>query len=440
MISEEPRLRVGLMERQNEVHGILTGKFDVNGEPFSGPLTVKKQDGALIVRAGNRKVRGQEIIARGSKESRFTVRDVTIGIQFHWERKEDQTFRGNLCFIPDEAGVTVLNEVGVEDYLKSVISSEMSAESPAELLKAHAVTSRSWLVAMLEREKRQRAHSGGPVRGRQTAGEIVRWYDREDHASFDVCADDHCQRYQGVTRIISEAAAEAVDATRGVFLVSGGEICDARFSKSCGGRTELFESAWEDVSVPYLQSVPDAEADIPAAATEEAAHTLILGSPEVSCNTGDASVLKTILPSYDQETADFFRWTVEYTQEELRALLRKKSGIDFGVIRDLVPLTRGPSGRIVRLEIVGSEKTIVVGKELEIRKWFSPSHLYSSAFVPRGEGELGGAPARWVLHGAGWGHGVGLCQIGAAVMAMRGKRADEILRHYFRGAELKTLY
>ncbi|MBI2618612.1 MAG: SpoIID/LytB domain-containing protein [Ignavibacteriales bacterium] len=427
------------MEGQNGVHGELMGEFEVNGAKVSGKLAVDLRNGAMQGEAGGKRIEGNTIFAETAGSSGFVLHDVTIGIQFHWERKEKQTFRGNLRLVSDSRGITIINEIGVEEYLKSVIASEMSAESPAELLKAHAITSRSWLVAMLDRQKKMK-NLGASQRGLQTVGEIIRWYDREDHALFDVCADDHCQRYQGILKIISSAADEAVEATRGIFLVHAGEICDARFSKACGGRTELFGNAWEEISVPYLQSVSDSETEHPVPASEEEAARWILGSPDVYCNTRDGKILKQVLPSFDQETADFFRWKVEYSQEEIAELLRAKSGIDFGSILDLAPLGRGPSGRIVSLKIVGSKNTVTVGKELEIRKWLSPSHLYSSAFVTRGEGKKGKAPARWILEGAGWGHGVGLCQIGAAVMAVKGKSAEEIVQHYFRGAKLMKLY
>ena len=316
----------------------------------------------------------------------------------------------------------------------------MSAEAPLELLRAHAITSRSWLVAMLERQKRFKNVGGAARRGRESEEEIVRWYDREDHQSYDVCADDHCQRYQGITKIISATAEQAVQNTRGVFLVQGGEICDARYSKSCGGRSEVFGSAWEDISVPYLPTISDAAVEHPIITFETVAEAWVDASPEAYCNTVDGKILRQVLPSFDQETTDFYRWTVTYAQDELSALLLKRSGIDFGKIRRFEPLQRGPSGRIVRLRIVGSRRTVVVGKELEIRRWLSPSHLYSSAFVVRTEEGAEGVPAKFTLCGAGWGHGVGFCQIGAAVMAAKGFQAETIVKHYFRGAELKKFY
>jgi SpoIID/LytB domain protein len=309
-----------------------------------------------------------------------------------------------------------------------------------ELLKAHAITSRSWLVAMLERQKRSKNIDVPSRRSHETGDEIIRWYDREDHRDFEVCADDHCQRYQGVSKIISPAAAQAVEETRGVFLVYENEICDARFSKSCGGVSEAFENAWEDTPIPYLQPISDAAIQHPFIRHETQAEQWMLSLPEAYCNTTDGNILRQILPSFDQETTDFFRWKVEYQREELEAILSAKSGIDFGALRDLVPLQRGPSGRIIKLKIVGSEKSIVVGKELEIRRWLSKSHLYSSAFIVRAERDEKGLPTKFILRGAGWGHGVGLCQIGAAAMATKGFAAEEIVKHYFRSAELKKLY
>jgi SpoIID/LytB domain protein len=369
------------------------------------------------------------------------LRDVTIGIGFHWQRQEDQTFVGDLRLLASPTGrVTAINRVGLEAYLESVISSEMSATSPPALLEAHAITSRSWLVAMLARQERTKNLTGSARRGEEGSDTIIRWYDREDHADFDVCADDHCQRYQGVTKAASKAAARAVAATRGMFLVHGGAVCDARFFKACGGRTDEFQNAWEDVSVPYLRTVSDAQTSAPLMTSEEEAARWIEASPAAFCNTTDGAVLRQVLPGFDQETTDFFRWRVTYSAAELSALVRERSGIDFGSIDDLVPLERGPSGRIVRLRVVGSARTITVGKELEIRKWLSRSHLYSSAFVVQVERDGRGRASSFTLRGAGWGHGVGLCQIGAAVMATRGYTAEQIVGHYFVGAELQRLY
>ena len=444
MINQEPLLSVGICEREGETRGALNGRFVLPDKTeLSGQFSIRPKQGRLVLmgKDGHERARGSEIRMVPEGQGTFTLRGVTIGINFHWERKEDQTFEGGLRLQPNADGtITAINDVGVEQYLKSVISSEMSAEAPLELLRAHAITSRSWLVAMLERQKRFK-NVGGPARhGWESEEEIIRWYDREDHTLYDVCADDHCQRYQGITKIITPTAELAVRSTRGVFLVQGGEICDARYSKSCGGRSEVFESAWEDVSVPYLATVSDAAVEHPLISSEEAAMSWVHSSPEAYCNTNDGKILRQVLPSFDQETTDFYRWTVNYAQEELSALLHKRSGIDFGQIERLEPLRRGPSGRIVRLRIVGSRRTVVVGKELEIRRWLSPSHLYSSAFVVRTEGGTDGVPGRFTFNGAGWGHGVGFCQIGAAVMAAKGFQAETIVKHYFRGAELKKLY
>ena len=444
MINKEPLLSVGIYERESQTRGVLNGRFLLaDNTALSGEFAVRSHEGKLLLagRDGKELPRGPEIRLVPEGRATFTLRGVTIGINFHWERKEDQTFEGALRLVSNADGtLTAINDAGVEQYLKSVISSEMSAQAPLELLRAHAITSRSWLVAMLERQKRFRNVGGPSRRGQETDAEIVRWYDREDHKLYDVCADDHCQRYQGITKIISPAAEQAVRDTRGVFLVHGGEICDARYSKSCGGRSEVFSTAWEGLDVPYLPSVSDAVVEHPLISSEEAAERWMHSSPEAYCNTADGNILRQVLPSFDQETTDFYRWTVSYAQEELAALLLKRSGIDFGQVRRLEPLQRGPSGRIVRLRIVGSRRSIVVGKELEIRRWLSNSHLYSSAFVVRAEGGAPDVPARFTLRGAGWGHGVGFCQIGAAVMAAKGFKAETIVKHYFRGAELKKLY
>jgi peptidoglycan hydrolase-like amidase len=333
-----------------------------------------------------------------------------------------------------------MNEVPLEQYLASVISSEMSATAPEALLEAHAITSRSWLVAMLERSRTVRRPTASVTPITQDTSVVERWYTREDHDVFDVCADDHCQRYQGITRIISPGVRTAIESTRGVFLIYADAVCDARFYKACGGRTECFEHAWENTPVPYLISVADTPQPIPPLASEADAEAWILSWPDAFCNTQDPDVIRQILPSYDQETRDFFRWTVSYTRQELEDLIRQRGGVDVGTLLDLQPLARGPSGRLYRLRIVGSQRTLTIGKELEIRKWLSPSHLYSSAFVVRVERGGDTIPVRFTLHGAGWGHGVGLCQIGAAVMAVRGYSAEAIVQHYFPGALLRKVY
>jgi len=435
MISREPVIRVGIFEKQKQISGEFQGAFELNDSLSVDGLFRMDVDGDGISfhdSQGLKLPRQKKIVSRPHGAASFALHHVTIGVHFHWERKEKQAFHGNLHVVRDNGGLTAINEIGVEEYLKSVISSEMSATAPVELLKAHAITSRSWLVAMLEREEK---NVGVPSqRCQETADEIIRWYDREDHALFDVCADDHCQRYQGVSKIISQTANDAVEATRGVFLVYGNEICDARYSKACGGISEGYEHVWEEKHISYLTPLSDAEANHAILKSEADAEKWILESPEAYCNTSDGKILKQVLPSFDQETTDFFRWKISYGTYELENLIKEKSGIDFGEIDELVPVERGSSGRITKLRIQGAKRTMTLGKELEIRRWLSKSHLYSSAFVVRKEDK------HFVLHGAGWGHGVGLCQIGAAVMATKGFKAEEIVKHYFRGAHLEKLY
>ncbi len=368
----------------------------------------------------------------------FTVHGVIIGIDFHWERCEDQTFRGELLFFAENGKVRVVNRIGVEDYLQSVISSEMSSTSSLQLLKAHSVISRSWLYAQLCRAENSRVETS--LCEKCNGDEVIRWYAREDHKLFDFCADDHCQRYQGITRAMNPNVVRAVEETADIVLVHNGEVCDARFSKCCGGITENFSSCWENIDVPYLLSFRDTDAAAEPfdASSEDAARRWIEGHDEAFCSSVDARVLSQVLNGYDRETYDFYRWTVTYTADELSQLIKKKSGIDFGHIEELVPLQRGSSGRIIRLKIVGSEKSIVVGKELEIRRWLSTSHLYSSAFIVDKKIDADGV-VKFVLRGAGWGHGVGLCQIGAAAMSEKGYDFRAILSHYYPNTELKNI-
>ena len=345
-----------------------------------------------------------------SPEAFFTLPEVTIGIGFHWQREQSLSFCGALLLVEEQGRVRAINVVPVEAYLTSVISSEMSAQASPELLKAHAVISRSWLMRMMERGDEPPRPTGRQfVRGNRRV--VLRWYDTEAHTGFDVCADDHCQRYQGITRQTNPNVQAAIEATRGEVLTCDGHICDARFSKCCGGQTETFENCWEHVRHPYLQSFCDPY-----------------------CNTSDSRVLAQVLNDYDQETRDFYRWTVSYTADQLSDIVRRKSGIDFGRILHLEPLRRGGSGRIVSLRVVGEKETAVVGKELEIRKWLSETHLYSSAF------DVEETPGGFTLHGRGWGHGVGLCQIGAAVMGEQGIPYRDILQFYYPGTELTRLW
>ena len=435
-MKQQPKITVGIMEGRTDINGCLNGFFF--GEPFgslSGPLSVRSETGTIVLLdAAHREIhRSPSIRLTPEKASTFSLSNVTLGKTFHWERKENQTFRGDLIFRRREDGtITVLNEIPLEDYLTSVISSEMNADSPMEFLKAHAILSRSWLLAALEQKKATKRTSTSVTSISEE--EVIRWYDRQDHDIFDVCADDHCQRYQGLTKIVSSQAQEATRETYGRLITYQGKICDARYAKCCGGLTEEFATAWDDQRVPYLESISDASVSHPSIRTEEEAQRWILSAPQAYCNTQGKALLDNVLPDVDRETGNFLRWTVDYRREELEEILQKKSGLDFGTLQDIVPLRRGPSGRISRLKIVGSKKRMVVGKELEIRRWLSRSHLYSSAFVVTFEA------GRVIFHGAGWGHGVGLCQIGAAVMATQGFSAEEILRHYFRNIEIRKVY
>ncbi len=404
---------VGLIEEQSAVEVELMGGMfmDTRGKPYS---------------PGRHKFTSELTLTPSNLTScAFALDDVTIGIGFHWERKERQVFRGAFRLVKPQAGLTVINDVSLEEYVTSVISSEMSASCPLELLKAHAVISRSWLWF----PKAKNSSRSGSERSRELdSHEILRWYGREAHPDFDVCADDHCQRYQGITKAFSSAAAEAVRATAGEFLRYNGAICDARFSKSCGGITERYATAWEDEDIPYLESVNDGPAQSLPYGPEE----WIRSNPPAYCNTDDSELLSRILPGFDQETRDFYRWRVAYTPEELADLIGSRLAVHLGPIRDVQALARGPSGRIYRLKVTGERDYIIIGKELEIRRALSRTHLYSSAFVIDKES------GRFVLRGSGWGHGVGLCQIGAAVMANEGKTYIQILQHYYRGTTVSV--
>jgi len=439
MIEVEPTIAVGICENRENLQIKLNGPFMLGDRQIVGPINLRASSGNI--KGSNEEGQGlsrREFLATPAAGSTFSVNDVAIGVNFHWERRQEQTFRGNLRLQATSDGkLTVINELGLEDYLESVIASEMSPQAPLEFLKAHAVMSRSWLAAMLARQEKQ---PGALRSAHLPGGEIRRWYGREDHDNFDVCADDHCQRYQGLPALPGGQAAEAVTATRGLFLTHAGEICDARFHKACGGRTEDFATAWEDKTVPYLTSVSDTVLPHPPLQTEAEAEKWLLDAPDAYCNTNDVTILKQILPSFDRETVDFYRWQTAYTPAALEKIIGEKTGRELGAICELMPLARGPSGRIHRLRIRGAKASLVVGKELEIRRVLSESHLLSSAFTVFTERDPSGVPVRFILRGAGWGHGVGLCQIGAAVMAIRGRSAPEILQHYFQGATLQKLY
>lgn len=437
-MNTEPKVSVGIMFEPQIVF-VLGGEYLSEGKSYSGEQRLFVSNGKVSF---NGNLYDELLFEPVKAESTFELKDVTIGINFHWERKENQSFSGSVKFIVEDGKITAVNVLSVEDYLTSVISSEMSATASLELLKAHAVISRSWLLAQIQKNKEivesKQEYSTMVV----TEDELVRWYDREDHTRFDICADDHCQRYQGVTRASTSIVRDAIAQTRGLLLMSDGKICDARYSKSCGGAFEEFQYCWEDIKYPYLVKQRDSktETELPDLTIEEEAEKWILSSPESFCNTTDKEILSQVLNHYDQETVNFYRWTQEYSQKELSALILKRSGVDYGDILDLIPVERGTSGRLVKLKIVGTKKTKTIGKELEIRRTLSESHLYSSAFVVEKIGNENGVPQKFVLKGAGWGHGVGLCQIGAAVMGEKGYKFDEILLHYFVGASLEKLY
>ena len=403
----QPDVKVGIVSGQ-KIRFSLNRPYMAKGESIEGEQTVEFSEGGILWRGSQYR---ELTFTPQRDDASFSLFDVTIGVNFHWERKEKQTFLGTLRLVVEADKITAINELPVESYLASVISSEMKATAGLELLKAHAVISRSWLLAQMRRREENQDQKNGFFSFQKKDDEIIRWYDREEHTIFDVCADDHCQRYQGITKQTSKNVEQALKATRGQILCYGDEICDARFSKCCGGRTEEFQYCWEDTPKPYLVSVEDP-----------------------FCNTHDKAVLEQVLNDYDQETNDFYRWTVDYTTDELSALVSEKLKDDFGTIIDLIPLERGKSGRIWKLKMVGTKKTLTIGKELEIRRVLSESHLYSSAF------DVEKTASGFRLHGKGWGHGVGLCQIGAAVMGQQGYKYQEILLHYYQGAEIKRIY
>ena len=438
---QEPIVSVGIVSG-DEIRFQLNGTYTIGNKEVTGKQIVKFKGGQILWDSAAY----QELCFTPQNDDiSFTLEDVTIGVDFHWERKEAQTFLGKLRFVVDGDKLWAINELPVERYLASVISSEMSATSSLELLKAHAVISRSWLLVQMRRRKAIEMGiqtASAPVKVSDEEGVV--WYDSDAHTLFDVCADDHCQRYQGITKATSPHVEEAIKATRGQLLMNGKEICDARFSKCCGGVSEEYEYCWDNTHKPYLLSVVD-NAPLGTAPTidltdEKTAQEWILSSPEAFCNTKDAAVLGQVLNNYDQETQDFYRWTVDFTQSELAELIRRKSGLDFGEIIDLQPLERGKSGRITRLKIVGTKLTRIIGKELEIRRTLSESHLYSSAFVVERSEVVNNIPQHFHLVGAGWGHGAGLCQIGAAVMGERGYKYTEILHHYYQNAAIEAQY
>ena len=436
---EQPIVSVGIVSASKLLFS-LNAPYTVCGSQRCGKQVVELAEGRIL---WENALYDELLFDPTDAQSSFTLEDVTIGINFHWERKEAQTFLGKLRFIVEDNNICAINELPVETYLTSVISSEMRATSSLELLKAHAVISRSWLLAQMEQRKAENNNVEKQPSFFKTDEEIVRWYDREDHKRFDVCADDHCQRYQGITKAANKHVVEAIQQTAGEILTRHGEICDARYSKCCGGAVEEFQYCWENIKKPYLQALPDTLPDttpLPDLTDEAVVRQWILSSPDAFCNTTDQKVLSQVLNDFDQETTDFYRWNQTYSQAEIKQLLEEKLEVQFGDIIDLVPLSRGKSGRIYRLKIVGKERTLIIGKELEIRRALSKSHLYSSAFIVEKADIKDGVPQKFIIKGAGWGHGVGLCQIGAAMMGKQGYRYEEILLHYYKGAEITKAY
>ena len=432
-------VKIGIIEGR-EIEISIRGPFDIYSQ--SQDISETKRDCTLsfsIERFENDSI---ELIP-ASNESSFRISDVEIGRNFHWQQKENQEFNGILEIrkfhqSDDTCLLIAINRIDIEEYLTSVISSEMNPLSPLELLKAHAVISRSWVISRIL-EDRNNSNLSSQV---NMPHKRIVWYDNDGHHGYDVCADDHCQRYQGILRINNKAR-EAVALTAGLILTHDGKICDTRFSKCCGGAFERFENCWENIHIPYLKEGRDIipTLPLPDLTCEEDAERWIMQSPDSFCNVYDTMLLKRILNSYDLSNSSFFRWKVEYTQQELQEIIKEKSGINFGEIIDIIPLKRGVSGRISVLKIIGKKHSLIVGKELEIRRILSKSHLYSSAFIIRkNSSDISEIPASFIFFGAGWGHGVGLCQIGAAVMAEKGYTFEEILSHYYPSTSLKASY
>ncbi len=446
-IDKEPAIKVGIMLGR-QITFELYGDYKAAGtENFlSGRFVAELSGNKIICKKGQEKFEFGESITfepRDLGTESFLIRDVIIGSKFHWERKEKQRFIGALTLLKVEDKIQIINTLPLEKYLTSVISSEMNARSSLQFLKSHAVVSRSWVLSQMQKAGKKKDKKEKSQQSKNP-NEVMKWYNREDHTLFNVCSDDHCQRYQGITKIVSETAHIAVNQTYGIVLTSGNSICDTRYSKACGGITESFENTWEHIPQPYLSSVIDNKFEPDGYrldfSKEENARKWITGSPPAYCNTREKKVLSQILNDYDQETINFYRWEVEYSQAEISGILKEKSGIDFGEILDIVPLERGFSSRLIKIGIKGTKNSLTVGKELEIRRLLSKTHLYSSAFIVEKKEIVNGIPSGFIIRGAGWGHGVGLCQIGAAVMALKGYQFDEILLHYFSGASLLKIY
>ncbi len=438
-------ISVGVMTVQEPIEFRLVTSFEANRKMRLSPGEYRvRLDGgriSLLTNKGQAVMRAHSLrlLPRHLRGSPLVLRQVPIGIGFHWEEKQDLTLQGEFHIeCPEGEELLVINRLPLETYLSSVLGSEMSGTAPLEFLKAHAVISRSWALRRMERKGAIASPASRPTE--PTEGTILRWTGAESHEAFDVCADDHCQRYRGFLKETARPTKRAVQETRGEILVYGNEICDTRYSKCCGGMTENFKTAWEDLDVPYLRGLPDN--DHPPSgfcfplSENRHAEAWITGSPDAFCNTRERELFEAILSPIDRQTTDFYRWQISYSQEEISEIVSQKTGRRLGWIRDLFPVERGVSGRIFRLRILGTSLNLTVGKELEIRRILSPTHLFSSAFIVEKEPGNQGIPSVFRFVGAGWGHGVGLCQIGAAAMATRGRSYREILRHYFPGTRL----
>lgn len=440
----QPKVSVCILQAEN-VKFVLHSEYTIKGLTVSGEQSARCIDGCI---EWNGNLYQQlNCVPVNKTDATFQLQDVRIGINFHWERTETQTFQGELLLMPNDGKLLAVNILPVEDYLVSVISSEMKATASLDFLKAHAVISRSWLMAQMENRKKNKNDDGKNrfFAFRKSDDMLIRWYDRDDHTLFDVCADDHCQRYQGMHRVTNEVVTQAVRQTRGQVLTYNGKLCDARFSKCCGGMMERFSACWSDVDMPYLQAIPDTESSDGTGnidlSDETQADKWIRNTPKAFCNTEDSRIISLVLNTYDQETIDFYRWTECLSQGKISELLSAKTKMNFGQILDLIPVKRGNSGRIIMLKIVGTKRTFTIGKELEIRRILSDTHLKSSAFVVEKKfSDESNVPSEFILKGAGWGHGVGLCQIGAAVMGEKGYKYTDILNHYYPDTRISELY
>lgn len=452
MIKTEPTIQVGILAAQ-KISFELRGNYTLRKSEImlSGIYTAYLKNDKIIIESENKIIDNKYFdfedfcfFESNLKDAQFTLFDVVIGINFHWQKSENQSFKGDLKIIKENENIRAINILPIEEYLKSVISSEMNANASPDFLKAHAVISRSWLLAQIDKKNNINKNNENYNSIIKSEDEYIRWYDREDHTGFDVCADDHCQRYQGVGKVTNSQIETIIEETRGETLIFDNKICDARFAKACGGATENFENVWENVHYPYLSNRFDCNyndnLNVPDLTDEKQAQTWIRSAPKSFCNTTDKNILSQVLTNFDNQTNDFYRWCVEYSQNELSTLIFERTQIDFGDIIDLVPIERGKSGRIIKLKIWGTKKTKTIGKELEIRRTLSQTHLYSSAFVVDKFFDNTDLPVKFSIKGAGWGHGVGLCQIGAAVMGAAGYSYENILEHYFGGAKIEKLY